>query len=171
MARSGRHFSAAGPARSGGAFANQLVPMINRVSLVGLLGCCLLLLGCGREQEAAPQDRMKMSGAQEEKVRGQIEALAAGSQHDSSKDSGRVRSVCTYCGAWKESATTNIIMSLVEGAQPGSPEAKQISEAKKTEAAFFVRHLEQCGRKGGMVKAVYPDEAGWSKLDPKKREE
>lgn len=112
-----------------------------------------------------------MSKSQEEKRRGQIDALVGGSRHDTSKDSSRVRSVCTYCGAWKESAPTNIITSLMQGAQPGSPEAKQISEAKKTEAPFFVRHLEQCGKKGGMVKAVYPDEPGWSKLDPKKREE
>ena len=144
---------------------------MNRVSLVALLGCCVLLIGCGRSEEVASQDKMKISKSQEEKLRGQIDALVAGSRHDTSKDSGRVRSVCTYCGAWKESAPTNIIVSLMEGAQPGSPEAKQISDAKKTEAPFFVRHLEQCGKKGGMIKAVYPDEPGWSKLGPKKREE
>jgi hypothetical protein len=114
---------------------------------------------------------MEFSKSQEEKLKSQIEALVAGSKHDTSTDSSRVRSVCTYCGAWKESAPTNIIVSLMEGAAPGSPEAKQIADAKKTEAPFFVRHLEQCGRKGGIIKAVYPDEAGWSKLDPKKRED
>jgi len=112
-----------------------------------------------------------MSKSQEQKIRGQIDALVAGSKHDTSKDSSRVRSVCTYCGAWKESAPTNIIMSLMEGAPPGSPEAKQIADAKKTEAPFFVRHLEQCGKKGGIIKAVYPDEPEYSKLDPKKRED
>jgi hypothetical protein len=145
--------------------------MPNRVALVIVLGCWICLLGCGRPQEAAPQDNTKMSKSQAEKLRGQIDELVAGNQHDTSKDFDRVRSVCTYCGAWKESVPTNILISLMEGAQPGSPEAKQISEAKKKEAPFFVRHLEQCGRKGGMIKAIYPDEPGWSKLDPKKREE
>lgn len=59
----------------------------------------------------------------------------------------------------------------MEGAQPGSEEAKQIAEAKKKEAPFFARHLEKCGPKGGVIRAINPDEADWSKLDPLKREE
>jgi hypothetical protein len=114
---------------------------------------------------------MELSKAEEKKLERKIDRLIAESKHDTSTDSSKVRSVCTYCGAWKESSPTNIIMSLMEGAQPGSPEAKQVAEAKKSEAPFFVRHLEQCGKKGGMIKAVYPDEPEWSKLDPKKREE
>jgi hypothetical protein len=145
--------------------------MIDRLSLASALACCVLLIGCGRSQEPVPQDSMKMSKSQEQEIRGQIDTLVAGSKHDTANDSSRVRSVCTYCGAWKESAPTNIIMSLTEGAQPGSPEAKQIADAKKTEAPFFVRHLEQCGKKGGIIKAVYPDEPDYSKLDPNKRED
>src|ERR1041385_5110921 len=122
--------------------------MINHWSLV-VLGGCVLLLGCGRSRE--------FSKSQEEKVKSQIEALAAESKHDTSTASSRVRSVCPYCGAWKESAPTNILASRMEGAAPGSTEAKEIAAAKKTEAPFFVRHLEQCGRKGGIIKAVYPD--------------
>ncbi len=114
---------------------------------------------------------MELSKAEEQKLKDQIGSLVAESKHETSTESSRVRSVCTYCGAWKESSPTNIMMSLMEGAQPGSPEAKQIAEAKKSEAPFFVRHLEQCGKKGGIIKAVYSDEPEWSKLDPKKREE
>ena len=57
-----------------------------------------------------------------------------------------------------------------EGAKPGSEDAKAIADAKKSEGPFMVRHLEKCGRKGGMVVGVYPDDPRWKKLDPKKRE-
>jgi len=133
-----------------------MIRMMNRLTLVVVFSSCAML-GCEKTPEA--------------KLKSQIETLIAESKHDPSRDSSRVRSVCTYCGAWKESSPTNIIVSFMEGAQPGSPEAKQIEEAKKSETPFFVRHLEQCGRKGGLIKAVYPDEPGWSVLDPKKREE
>ena len=146
--------------------------MINYFALSPILISCILLLGCGPSENEPGKSReaMNVSKSQEEKLRGQIDALVAGSKHDTSKDSSRVRSVCALCGAWKESATTNIIVSLMEGADPGSPEAKQIADAKKQEAPFFVQHLEQCGQKGGMIKAIYPDEPEWSKLDSKKRE-
>ena len=140
------------------------------LSAMAVLGCCALTLGCRESEKQTSLDGVAVSKSEEEKLRTQIEALAAGSKHDTSTDSTKVRNVCTYCGSWKESSPSNIIVSLMEGAQPGSPEAKQIAEAKKSEAPFFVRHLEQCGKKGGLIKAVYPDEREWSRLDPKKRE-
>ena len=144
--------------------------MIRHLSLMVLLGCCALSLGCRESEKQTSLDGVVANKSQEEKLKSQIESLVAGSKHDTSTDSSRVRNVCTYCGSWKESSPSNIITSLIEGAQPGSPEAKQIAEAKKSEAPFFVRHLEQCGKKGGLIKAVYPDEREWSRLDPKKRE-
>jgi hypothetical protein len=136
-----------------------------------ILSCCALLLGCGRSQTEASRDKTDLSKAEKKKLELKIERLVAESKHDTSTDSSKVRSVCTYCGGWKESYPSNIVISLMEGAQAGSSEAKQVNEAKKSEAPFFVRHLEQCGKKGGMIKALYPDEPEWSKLDPKKREE
>lgn len=81
-----------------------------------------------------------------------------------------MRYLCTHCGAWREADPVRLIVSLSDGAKPGSEDEKAITDAKKTEAPFMVRHLERCGRKGGMVVGVYPDEPDWKKLDPKKRE-
>jgi hypothetical protein len=138
--------------------------MLNRLFNVALSSACLVLFGCNQTSNTTS------SKSEEEMVKHKIDALVAQSKHDPSTDSSRVRSVCTYCGAWKESDPGKIVLSLSEGAQPGSPEQKEINDTKRTEAPFFVRHLEQCGKKGGMIKAVYSDEPGWSKLDPKKRE-
>src|SRR3972149_99206 len=85
-------------------FARTFVTMVNRLTIVVVLSC-FVILGCERTPE--------------EKLKSQIETLVAESKHDTSSDSSRVRSVCTYCGAWKESSPTNIIMSLMEGAEPG----------------------------------------------------
>jgi hypothetical protein len=145
--------------------------MVHRLTLLVVFGCCALLTACTRPQKPALEDPGSMSKAQEQKLRKRIEAAIADSQHNPSSDSTRVRSVCTFCGGWKESSTTNIITAFMEGAQPNSVEAKQIAEAKQLETPFIVRHVEQCGKKGAIIKAVYPDEPGWSKLDPKKREE
>ena len=82
----------------------------------------------------------------------------------------RVRYLCTYCGAWREADPAKLIVSLSEGAKPGSEDEKAIVDAKKTEGPFMVRHLEKCGPKGGMVIGIYPDDPRWNKLDPKKRE-
>jgi hypothetical protein len=81
-----------------------------------------------------------------------------------------VRYLCTYCSAWREADLVKLIVSLLEGAKPGSENEKAIADAKETEGPFMVRHLEKCGRKGGMVVGVYPDDPRWKKLDPKKRE-
>ncbi len=145
--------------------------MIRHLSLLAVLICGALLFGCGQSEQPMSGQNRGMSSLEQEKLKRQIDSLVAGSRRRTPTDSSKVRSVCTYCGAWKESSPTNIFMSLMEGAPPGSPEAKQIAEAKKSEAPFFVRHLEQCGRKGGLIKAVYPGEPGWSILDPKKRED
>src|SRR5258708_10719798 len=125
------------------------------------LSCCAMLLGCKPSQGENSNTKMEINQTQEAKLKAKIDALIADDRRHPSTDHSRVRSVCTYCGAWKESSPTNIVVSLIEGAQRGSPEAKQISDAKKTEAPFFVRHLEQCGKKGGMIKAIYPDQPGW----------
>ena len=140
--------------------------MINHLWFLGVLSCCLLLLGCGPQDKASREEKKQM-----EEVMGQIEKLVAEAERNPSADFSRVRNVCTLCGAWKESSTTNILTSLMEGAQPGSPEEKQITEAKKSEAPFFVRNLEQCGMKGVIIKAVYPGNPQWSKLDQSKRED
>jgi len=102
-------------------------------------------------------------------------------QHDSShptstnsladaKGDTPVRYLCTYCGAWREADPVKLIVSLSEGAKPGSADERAIADAKKTEGPFMIRHLEKCGLKGGMVVAVYPDDPKWKKLDKNKQE-
>src|SRR4051794_32247174 len=118
--------------------------MLKHLFVVTSLTCCPLLIGCKQSQDPASKAKTEMHQSQEEKIKATIKAALAESQHDTSTDSSRVRSVCTHCGAWKESDPGQIVLSLTDGAQPGSPEEKQVLEAKKSEAPFFVRHLAHC---------------------------
>ncbi len=86
------------------------------------------------------------------------------------KSENRVRYVCSRCGAWREADPIKLIVSLVEGYEPNSEDAKAVAEAKKMEAPFMMRHLQTCGRKGGRVDAFYPEDPEYSSLDPAKRE-
>lgn len=127
-----------------------------------------LFLGCKKSPEATAVVEPQKS--QEEIFKAKIESLVADSEHDTSTDSSRVRSLCTYCGAWRESDTAKVVSALGGAALLGTTNQNEIQETKRIEAPFLVRHLEVCGKKGGMIKAIYPDESGWSKLDPQKRE-
>ena len=79
----------------------------------------------------------------------------------------RVRSLCTVCGAWRESDPFTIVQSLSEGALPNSPQAEEIAAAKRSEAPFMKRHLESCGT----VIWVYEHDPEWNTVDPAKREQ
>jgi hypothetical protein len=113
---------------------------------------CLAIAGCERAEHGEP--------------------AATTSTHSLAdlKSKTPVRYLCTYCSAWREADPVKLIVSLTEGAKPGSEDEKAVAGAKVTEAPFMVRHLEKCGRNGGMIVAVYPDDPRWRKLDPKKRE-
>ena len=142
----------------------------NRAVVISFSTCYVLLIGCERSQEKKPESNMEFKQSQEEILKSKIETLVAESKHDPSADSSKMRSVCTYCSAWTETDPRKVILLMMQGTKTNSSGEKQKSDVKREDADFFVRHLEQCGKKGGMVKAVYPDEPEWSKLDPKKRE-
>ena len=40
------------------------------------------------------------------------------------------RYLCTHCGAWREADPVKLIVSLSEGAKPGSEDEKAIADAK-----------------------------------------
>lgn len=111
-----------------------------------------------RSQEQVPRVGPEASSPQG-KVKRQAESLIAASQHDPNTDSSIMRSVCTGCGAWSESPSFAALAL-------NSPGTNHTSNAKRP---FFIQHLEQCRKEGGAMRAVYPDEPDWSKLDPKKR--
>jgi hypothetical protein len=113
---------------------------------------CLAIVGCERAERSGSSGTMSSN------------SLAG------LKGETPVRYLCTYCGAWRETDSVKLIVSLSDGAKPGSADEKAIADAKKTEAPFMLRHLEKCGRKGGMVVGVYPEDPRWKRLDSKKRE-
>ena len=77
-----------------------------------------------------------------------------------------VRTLCTVCGAWRESDPSTIIVSLMEGATPATPQAEEIAAAKRSETPFMKRHLENCGT----VIWLHERDPEWSTVDPAKRE-
>lgn len=131
--------------------------------------CALILVGCDRTQDDA--DTGGLQRAEVAAVEAKIETLVAESTHDPSTDSSRVRTVCTFCGAWNESDLNQVLGGLFDSAQEQPSQQEKRTEEAATKPPFSIRHLEQCGPKGGMVKAVYPDEPGWARLDSEKREQ
>jgi hypothetical protein len=88
-----------------------------------------------------------------------------------SKRRSRVRYACTYCGAWREADPAKLIVSMIEGNEPVSEGQKAVDAAKSTEGPFMMRHLKECGPRGGTVRGVYPDNPEWETLAPDKRED
>lgn len=83
------------------------------------------------------------------------------------KDDSLVRYLCTHCGGWREANPVKFIVSLCEGAKSGSEDAKAITEAKKKETPFMLRHIESCR---AMILCIHPEDPEWSQVDPSKRE-
>jgi len=49
----------------------------------------------------------------------------------------------------------------LEGFDPETEQGKKVAAARKTEAPFSKKHLENCGPKEGIILAVYPDDPEW----------
>jgi len=61
-------------------------------------------------------------------------------------------------------------MALSEGFLAGSKEEKEEREAQKKEGPFMIKHLEECGPKGGVIIALRPNESRWAAVDLAKQE-
>ena len=79
----------------------------------------------------------------------------------------RVRYVCEGCGGWRETDHTLLTWSLMQGYTSDSKEGQKVSEAKKSEGPFMVKHIEQCM---APIMPVYPEDPEWDQVDPDKKE-